>query len=63
MVLGVGHVGEGEAGGIAPLGGYDEGAVVQGDAISGSGSEEVPGGIFEFGGPVFGGRPGGAMVG
>ena len=35
----------------------------QGDAISGSGSEEVPGGVLELGGPVFGCGPGGSVVG
>ena len=57
------NVGERDTVFIAALRGHHEDAVFQSNAISGSGSEEVPGGVLEFRGPVFRSGPGGSVVG
>lgn len=63
VILRPSDVGKGQAFGVATLGGHNEGAVFHRDAISRGGREEMPGGVFEFLGPVFGLGPGCSVIG
>jgi hypothetical protein len=63
VILGPSDVGKGQAFGVATLGGHNEGAVFHRNAISWGGREEMPGGVFEFLGPVFGLGPSGPVIG